>query len=119
MDVIANTRVPSAGKKYCAPYFSGGVGQDGHTVGCGIYARSYHTVRTECLTSLLCNLNQTQTAGTDLIDVLQIAESRNFNFSGSCGFEDSAALLHRIIFAVYCYSNHFHFARIPFLTSWK
>jgi hypothetical protein len=97
----------------------GGVGQDGHTVGSGIYASGDHTVRTERFASLLCNLYQTETACTDLIDVLQVAKSGNINFSGSRGFEDSAALFYRVVFAVYCNSNHFHFARIPFLTSWK
>ena len=83
----------------------GRIGKNRHTVGARIYASGYHTVGS----ATLGYLNQAKAASADRVDVLQIAQSRNLNFCGSCCLKDSTAVFYGVIYAINFYVNRCHF----------
>ena len=96
-------------------YNLGGIGLDFHTLGYRVNACGYHS---EGLTTL-GYLYKAETAGTDLIYIFKVTESRDVDIGSLCGFQNRGTLCYGIIPAVNFNIYSFHYPQFSFLTSWK
>ncbi|CDC75945.1 putative uncharacterized protein [Candidatus Colimorpha enterica] len=83
-----------------------GVGLDLHALGYGVNAGGNKSARTG-------SLNDADTAGADLVDLLHVAEGRDLNAGGTRSFKNRGALGYAYGDTVYFTINHFHIQRTP------
>ena len=83
---------------------AGRIGFDFHPLGAGVYAGSHQPERL----SALRHLHQTQPAGADLIDILQVAQGGDIDLRRLGGFENRGPLGNGIGSAVYFDVQSFH-----------
>jgi hypothetical protein len=93
----------------------GSIGQNLHSLGYGIYASGYQTEGS----ATLGHLNKAQTAGADLVDILQITKSGDINLSGSCSLQNRGSLRNSVRYAVDLNINGFHCPLFSFLIPYK
>ena len=76
------------------------IGYDIHTLGNGIYASGYHSEWAKLRSAHLGNLYKTETASTDLVDVLQIAKGGNINMGNASSLQNGRTGRNLIICAI-------------------